>query len=244
MSEKILKILTSLKLTVALLIVMILVTVPSTLINQKQTEDYYLTLYPEPIGNLILTLGYDHFYSSPIFLTITSVFWINLFSCSVKRFSAQLRRGRRGRFGPDILHIGLLVLIIGSVFTFSGRQEGTLFMKSGDTMRLPSERYMVLNDFQFERYPDGRPKSWTSEVSIVGAKGETGEVLSIGVNHPLRIDGLVIYQASYRPSDTVGVYETGLMVTRDPGKKFIIVAFILISTGLVFTFISKGRSLK
>lgn len=235
------KYLSSLKLTVAVLTAIIISSIPATLIVQNQGHEFYLHNYPGRLGFLILALGYNHYFSSVLFLLLIAVFWINLFSCTVRRFSNQIRKGRKGRYGPDILHLGLLLLIAASLVSFTGRQEGFVFLGAGDSMILPSGRYMNMEEFIFEQYDDGRPKSWISRVNISDTPDVTGEVIEIAVNRPLRIDGLVLYQASYRPSADVGVYETGLKLTSDPGRIYILISFFIIICGLVLIFIQPRR---
>lgn len=237
----ILKYISSLKLTAGVIISIIVVSIPATLIMQNQSHDFYLQRFPGNWGHLILALELDHFFSSIIFLALIAVFWINLFSCTVKRFIRQVQKLGKGRFGPDILHIGLLLLIAASLISFMTRQEGSVFLKAGDSMVLPSGRYMNMEEFIFEQYPDGRPKSWISRVNISESSDMTGEPVEIAVNRPLRIDGLVLYQASYRPSKIVGQYETGLLVTSDPGRLYILGSFFIIICGLMMIFIQSYR---
>jgi len=235
------RLLSSLKLTVFILTALILITIPATLIIQGQPPAFYLSRYPGTIGRLILALGYDSFYSSNLFILTVGVFWLNLLSCTVRRFTRQIRKKTNKRFGPDILHTGLLILIIGGLVTAAGRQEGTVFLREGDSMLLPEGGYLNLIEFEFNRYPDGRPQSWISEITVSTEPGGEGEYHEIAVNRPLRVEGLVIYQASFRTGKTVGSYETGLMVTRDPGKKTVLISFIIIGIGLVLTFLQKKR---
>lgn len=239
--KKILDFLSSLKLTVIILSLLITSTIPATLIVQNQLPGVYLTDYPPTIAYMIIASGYDHFFSSPLFILFLGIFWLNLFSCTIKRFKRQISRRGRRRFGPDILHLGLLILIIGAMVSFSTREEGFIYMREGDAMKLPSGRYMNLEKFIFEHYPDGRPKSWISAVNISSSPETEGDPYRITVNNPLRIDKLVIYQSGYRPAAAVGKYETGLMITYDPGKISILISFMIISAGLMLTFIQKMR---
>jgi cytochrome c biogenesis protein len=238
--RKILKSLSSLRLTVVALVLMIIAVIPATLIIQNQAEEFYLSRYPA-LGGMILASGYDHFFSSLLFLILIGFFWINLFSCTLRRFLAQLRRRGPKRFGPDILHLGLLLLIMASLFSFASSREGSLFLRPGDGIRLPSGHYMILKEFIYQQYPDGRPKSWISRVVVTDSPDGEGEMHEIAVNHPLRIDGLVVYQTGYRPSVRVGEYEPGLTIASDPGRPYILVSFLLITTGLMVTLIQKRR---
>lgn len=236
-----LKFISSLRLTVVILSALIICSIPATLIMQNQNQLFYLQNYPGSLGALILKLGLNHYFSSVLFLFLIALFWINLLSCTVKRFSLQLKRGVKGRYGPDVLHLGLLLLIAASLLSFMTRQEGSIFLAAGDSMILPSGRFMNVEEFIFEQYADGRPKSWITRVNISNSPDERGEVIEIAVNKPLRIDSLVLYQASYRPSTTVGVYNSGLMVTSDPARIYILISFFIIICGLILTFAQPRR---
>lgn len=239
--QKFLKALSSLKLTIIILSLIIISTIPATMIVQNQTPEFYFANYPATLGSLIVLTSYDHFFSSSLFLFLLGLFWLNLFSCSVKRFIRQIQRKGKKRFGPDILHFGLLIMIIASMVSFSLKEEGFVYMRAGDAMKLPSGRYLNMEEFIFEHYPDGRPKSWISKVNISDSFDKEGEKYSITVNQPLRIDKLVFYQTGYRPARSVGEYETGLMITYDPGKILMLLSFIVISAGLMLTFIQKMK---
>jgi len=92
--------------------------------------------------------------------------------------------------------------------SFSLREEGFVYMREGDRMKLPSGRYLNLEEFIFEHYPDGRPKSWISKVNISDSLDKDEEKYLISVNNPLRIDKLVFYQTGYRPANSPGETET------------------------------------
>lgn len=237
---KILKHLSSLRLTVVILFLIILAVIPATLIIQNQAGGLYTSAYPS-LGRLILATGYDHFFSSLPFLILLGLFWINLFSCTLRRFLSQLRRRGPKQFGPDILHLGLLILILASLFSFGSSREGSVSLRPGGGIQLPSGRFMILKEFIYEQYPDGRPKSWISRVIVSESPEGGGEAHEIAVNRPLRIDGLVIYQTGYRPSNRVGEYAPVLTIASDPGKPYILVSFLLITIGLMVTLIQKRR---
>lgn len=237
--HRILKILSSLKLTITTLTALIVLCIPAALIIQNQDRDFYLSRYPGIPGQMILTLGFNHFFSSFLFLFLIALIWINLLSCTVKRFTREFKKKDRGRYGPDILHGGLLILVAASLFSFSTRREGYIYLEQGESVQLPGGEFLNMEEFIYEQYPDGRPKSWTSRVNISESAGTKGEQYRIEVNKPLRWEGLVLYQHGYRHSETPGEYETGLMVTSDPGKIYILLSFLMISIGLVLTFIQK-----
>jgi len=241
--SNVIRILSSLKLTISVLILIIISSIPATLIIQKQTALFYLERYSQRAASIILRFEYDNYFSSLLFISLITIFFINLLSCTLKRFVKQLKKKGTKRFGPDILHLGLLILIVGAMISLSTREEGVIFMGSGDSMLLPSGRYMNIEAFEYERYSDGRPKDWISSVNISESPETRGRKYQIQVNTPLRIDNLVIYQSGYRPSQEAGRYETGLLITMDKGKPIILLSFIFLTIGLFITFFQKRKDL-
>lgn len=185
----------------------------ATLVPQGQEASAYATQYGRLLGELIIQTGFSRFFTSILFLIPAFVFFANLSACTIHRFFREIRKKSRRRHGPDILHIGLMLLVIGAVVSFSAKQEGSVKLSIGDKVQLPGERTLELIDFAYETYTDGRPKEWTSIVKLM--KGETVEQVAfpIRVNHPLRIGRLVLYQFTH-------AVETSLSVTGPSGKIF------------------------
>ncbi len=234
--------LSSLRFTILLLILLILEIIPATLIVQFQSPEYYLVQYPV-LGPFILLTGYHHFFSSLLFLVPAGLFWINMASCTVRRFRIQLRKKSQRRFGPDILHLGLLILMIAGILSYMTSQKGMVFLGPGQTAALPRGEYLTLLDFEFDTYPDGRPSRWASRVVISDQPGGEGEAFTLSVNNPLRKKGYIIYQASYQALEGGEGYESGLMMTSDPAREMIILSLILISIGTMMTFYQKRSEL-
>lgn len=137
------------------------------------------------------------FFRSPAFLVPGLAFFANLCACSVRRFVREVRRPGRRRHGPDLLHLGLMVLAVGAVISFTGKRMGTVSLAPGESATLPDGATLVVTDFRFDRYPDGRPKEWATTVRIE----RDGRVLRDGfvmrVNRPLRRGGFSYSQSSY-----------------------------------------------
>jgi hypothetical protein len=142
------------------------------------------------------------FYGSLFFLLPALLFFVNLSACSIDRFARELRKGKARSHGPDILHLGLILLLAGAVFGQSAKHshpswQGFARLAVGDAVVLPNGKLLALAALDSERYADGRPKDWISTVEV----RQPGKLLvpsyKIRVNHPLRMGTLSIYQASY-----------------------------------------------
>ena len=115
----------------------------------------------------------------------------------LSRFIRELLHKQKKRFGPDIIHLGILLFIVGALLTFFIRQEQFFYMDQGEEVMLAQKYILTLSSFKQIKYPDGRPKKWISEVSVKENDKEIFSSFSIEVNKPLEIDGMSVYQASF-----------------------------------------------
>lgn len=177
----------------------------ATLVPQGKAPEAYFSIYPKIIAELVVQTGLTRYFSSIVFLLPTLLLFVNLGACTVDRLIRELRKKARRRHGPDLLHIGLLVLIIGSLISFSAREQGTVRLAPGESVELPGGEILRLLNFTDERYENGRPKEWTSLVTVEKEGKVIKEKESIRVNKPLRIGDITLYQSSYSSSLGVAV---------------------------------------
>jgi cytochrome c biogenesis protein len=142
------------------------------------------------------------FYSTLYFLIPAFLFFANLAACSADRFAREIKKGGAGRHGPDILHLGLILLLIGAVLGQAAKAshpgwEGYARLGRGDAVQLPNGDLLVLKSLASENYPDGRPKNWISTVELSRAGKTLIPSFDIRVNHPLRMGALSIFQSSF-----------------------------------------------
>ena len=116
------------------------------------------------------------------------------------------RKGIIGKFGPPLVHIGLVLLMIGSVWGALLGEHLERFLTPGNSIEFinsqgESELEMILDDFQIDRDPVGRAEQFRSQLKVKSASSK--EILSteISVNHPLRFKGLTLYQADWALSE-------------------------------------------
>ncbi len=200
---RLLRFLRSTKLAVFLLGFLVLVSIFSTLIPQGEPTGFYSYRYGAGLAGLIINMGLNHVFSSVLFFAAAGLFFINLSYCSLWRLVREIRRNGRGRHGPDVLHMGLILFLIGAVFSaILGQDTPVLWMEPGDAVSLPKGGRFVLSSFNTEYYEDGRPRSWTSAGRYVDLEGHE-RIVSIAVNSPTRLEGVKIYQNSYRMKPTL-----------------------------------------
>ncbi len=119
-------------------------------------------------------------------------------------------KGRWNYWGVYLIHVSILIIFAGAVFgTFTGFKGRVMLLEGestdhavqmdahGNIKKIPLGFTLKCNDFQVDFYPNGAPKLFKSDLSIL----ENGqEVLkrSIVVNSPLTYKGVTFYQSSYQ----------------------------------------------
>jgi cytochrome c biogenesis protein len=102
-----------------------------------------------------------------------------------------------GLFGSDIVHIGLIIIIIGGIVSGLGGFRTDLNISEGETIPIPQADFKLrLDKFVTEYHPNGSVKDWKSTLTVI----ENGSDISsktIEVNHPLSYKGIVFYQSRY-----------------------------------------------
>jgi cytochrome c biogenesis protein ResB len=198
------KALRSIKLALALLAYFAITGIAASFIPQGREAAYYRETMSPSAAELVLKAGFTNFYGSLPFLIPAFAFFANLSSCAAYRFSRELLKDRKKRrHGPDILHLGLVLLVASVVAGQAAKQtssevQGYVRLGAGEAVQLSGGKILLVKSLREERYPDGRPRDWVSTVEI----WKDGKLFvperEIRVNRPLRIGGLSIRQASYR----------------------------------------------
>ena len=187
----------SIRLAVVLILIIAALSIISTLIPQGNGTAFYFRKYGTFWGRVILSLDLHDLFRSMLFLMPVALFFTSLAICAAGRVVSRRRSRARPRHGPDLIHLGLLLLIIGAVFSVFGRREVLVYMGAGDEMRLPGSHVLRLVDYRYEQYEDGRPKDWISTVEVRRGAEVVVDSFEIEVNKPLRIGGIRVYQASF-----------------------------------------------
>lgn len=195
--------LSSMPLAIALLVYLTVACILATIVPQGLSTETYNSIMPRLLAKLITETGFDHFFSSIAFFIPAFLFFANLSACTVKRFLKEVKKKNNKKHGPDILHLGLITLVLGAIWSFSGHKQGSVTLSPGEMVNLPDGSILKLHDFQFQRYEDGRPKDWISLLSIEKDGVPVKENYALRVNHPLRYKDLTFYQVNY--SETMAV---------------------------------------
>jgi cytochrome c biogenesis protein len=117
------------------------------------------------------------------------------------------RRGASGRVGPLLVHAGLVVLMVGAAWGALAGQRLERFLAPGNELELLNRRGQTqltvgLEAFGIERDPAGRPEQFRSQLLLQpgdpsSADAPPATTREISVNHPLRFQGMTVYQADW-----------------------------------------------
>jgi hypothetical protein len=192
----------SIKLAIVLIILIGALSMLATVVPQGEDVQHYFHSYSPFLAQLITGLHFHNFFRSALLLIPAGLFFINLAVCTVARVFNRIRRGAPKRLGPDLIHVGILVLMVAGTINLIGRREAHIVLSKGEYVELPDGYGLSLNSFKHTTYEDGRPKDFVSSVEVY-LHNERIMTYDIRVNRPLKIDTYVLYQDSYSSTATV-----------------------------------------
>jgi cytochrome c biogenesis protein ResB len=197
------KALRSLKLAIVLIAYLAATGILASLLPQGREAAYYHSVLSPFAADIVVKTGFSNFYRSLLFLVPALFFFANLSACAADRLVRELKKEKKKRrHGPDILHLGLILLILSAVLGQIAKLshpdwQGFVRLAKGEAVELPGGRLLALEALRAERYADGRPKDWVSSVEVRKNGALLVPSYDIRVNHPLRLGSLSIYQSSY-----------------------------------------------
>jgi len=148
-------------------------------------------------------------FSSPLFLFPLLLFFINLGSCTLLRLIRLKSWAHPSRAGADLIHLGLLIVILAGLLTPLLRREAAFSLAEGASLPLPGGDLFKVTNLDFSTYHDGRPESW----SVQGEYGGTPALIE--VNRPLKAKGLRLYLTNFATRPFLLVEEEGVPEVRD-----------------------------
>ena len=102
-----------------------------------------------------------------------------------------------GIFGSDIVHLGILIILLGGIISGIGGDRQMLTISEGQVVPVPGAEFQLrLDKFETDYYANGRVKDWKSHLTVI--KNDQPQFKKIvEVNHPLSHNGYRFYQSSY-----------------------------------------------
>ncbi|HET8734926.1 MAG TPA: cytochrome c biogenesis protein CcsA, partial [Anaeromyxobacteraceae bacterium] len=230
--KTILALLSSLKLAVILLVLLLLGLAAGTIIETRAGV--------EAAGRLV--------YFAPWFIGLEV-----LFAANVLASIASLYPWSRQRIGYLLTHGSMLVILLGALVTYAFKTEGQIGLWEGTAGNvieqaehgIVTERHTLpftiqLVDFQLERYQGTmRPSQFRSQVVITDPATGTSTPAAIWMNHPLTVKGYTIFQSSYQQD---GGREASIFsVSKDPGQPIAFVGYTLLVLGMIVVLVTRIR---
>ena len=215
--------LASLKLTIAVLIVLLLGLAAGTIVESSEGT--------AAAGRAVYFAGW--------FLAVEAVFAANLIASI-----ATLYPWGKSRAGYLTTHAALLVILAGALATKAFKVEGQLQLWEGETSdtiaehdaegrelsRLKLPFSIRLERFRVEHHPGTqRPSGFRSDVTVIEPSGAQ-EPAAVWMNHELEHRGFRFFQSSYRLEN--GRSATVLSVSKDPGQSIVFVGYGLLVAGM------------
>ncbi|QLE54514.1 cytochrome c biogenesis protein [Nostoc sp. TCL26-01] len=133
------------------------------------------------------------------------------------------RKGIIGRIGPIIVHIGLVTILLGSIW---GAMTGFIaqeMIPSGETFQVnniidagplaapvPKDWSVKVNRFWIDYTPKGGIDQFYSDMSVLDDQGKEVDHKKIFVNQPLRYHGVTFYQTDW------GISSVRVRVNKSP----------------------------
>lgn len=192
-------------------------------------------------------------YRGPLMTILTGLLLLNEIAIILHRWPYKPHQ-----IGWVLAHIGVLIILVGSIFGRRGQLEGQIVLQEGQqtdefVMQVLEDgehvRYAVplgftvaLDSFEVRTYPGTQMASdYRSSVVVHDEKRNRTYRQTIRVNAPLILHGFVISQNSYVPGTPAS---SVFGVLRNPGTPSIFVGFTVMSLGLVFIIFVKAAMKK
>ena|GEM_PF-747342 len=235
---RIFRILSSIKLAVALLVLMLISLALGTIVESRSN--------PEVAGKLVYYswwfLGFQLLLAVNVALSLVNLFpWI---------------KGAKGRIGFAITHASLVLIMLGAATTFIFKTEGMLFLWEGESSSIIFQQdargiitsrhdlpFIVrLDDFVLDTYPGtNRPSGFASYVQITDKQDHHSFTAKIWMNNPLKYRGYTLFQSSYQQDHETGREATVLAVAKDPGQIIVFGGYITLLIGMIWMLVYKVR---
>lgn len=159
----------SLKLTIALIIYAIFILLITSFIPLSPNNNFIFTFL--------------------VYIVPLLLFFLNLLTCTVIRF--KKKKNNFLKIAPDIIHTGLIILIIGYFISSYFKETRFEYLKPGDTVSINNGYSLKLDSVSYISSESN--KEWVSDI-ILMENSEAIKKQQIKANYPLTLGSINIYQ--------------------------------------------------
>jgi cytochrome c biogenesis protein ResB len=155
------RILSSVRLTVILLLLLISWSILGTLIPQGLSSQAYIDQFGWNGFRIIYSMGLGRVFSGYWLIGLLVMLGINVLACTFRRMAEK-----KSHFGFVLTHVSLILLILGGLFSAHGRLQGEIRLEEGQItsafdargQRVPLGFDLRLTKFEVEGYETSREK--------------------------------------------------------------------------------------
>jgi cytochrome c biogenesis protein len=115
--------------------------------------------------------------------------------------------GVASRFGVYVTHLSIIIIFIGAIVGNVAGFKGFVNIPEGESVSQVAVRggsrmqdlgfILRCNSFRVDMYPNGQPKAYVSDLSVIEGGREVLRKKDVVVNDPLQYKGIWFYQSSY-----------------------------------------------
>ncbi len=229
--KKLVDLLASLKLAVALLVLLLIGLSAGTILESRTDA--------ETAGRIV--------YYSWWFLGLQGLFAANVASSIASHFPWGKKR-----IGFVLTHASLLLIFAGAALTYFGKVEGQLGLWEGESGNVAVENdktgkvvsrhelpfSVKLDDFVLETYQGTmRPSGFASQVVVTDLDTGKSFPARIWMNTPLHHRGWSLFQSSYQQQG--GREATVLSVSKDPGQLVVFAGYATLVLGMIVVLLTR-----
>jgi len=164
---------------------------------------------------------------------------VNTIFCTVESLMKKI--GMKNlilKLSPQIMHIGVLLIMLGHLLTASIGFKTDLLIKKGEEKTISDKITLYLKDINIQTDENGYYTDWEAELTWndVGKKPGKGILRPV---HPLYFSGFGLYIQSVETDPEATAL---IRVCRDPGAVWALIGGILLSIGGACFIYGKSRS--
>ncbi|MEJ2696612.1 MAG: hypothetical protein P8013_08175 [Candidatus Sulfobium sp.] len=234
--KKALKTFLSLKTTVWLLLVLLVVLFYGSLIMPSRPE--FQELYTLPLFRWLTGSPFRLTWWLWLSIAVLSLITINTLACSVD--SVVKKRGARNWLliiSPQVVHVGFLFILLAHLLSSYGSYKGMAYAYEGSVLRLPGGAEAVFDRIKTTVDPTGYVTGWSADITYY-RKNRVVTRDVIRPNDPSFHDGFGIYVRTVRQSP----YPVALIeLSREPGAPFALAGGFFFLMGMSLLLLLKAR---
>ena len=159
-------------------------------------------------------------------------------ACTVDTLLKRSLSGFLFKFSPQVMHIGVLLVMLGHLFTGALGQRADLLIPEGEVVRVSDELSIQVNEVRADINEAGTSTRWFAELELIHGDNPP-MVKALTPVHPVYVGGYGLFFSTFNQGDKGEPSEAVIRVTRDPGALWAFMGGILVTLGGIGFVISR-----